>query len=72
MNISKITPNKIVESALKPIIKKTVQNPPRPQMSAARANIEMFAEHMNPQDYIRMKSYIAELEMEKFIENSIL
>ena len=42
-----------------------------PQMSTARADLEWKAETMPAEDYIRMRTYLAELEMESMLRNSI-
>ena len=39
----------------------------RPEMSAARINVELRAEAMDPEDYIRMRTYLADLETYKFM-----
>lgn len=42
-----------------------------PKMSTARADLEWKAETMPAEDYIRMRTYLAELEMESMLRNSI-
>lgn len=37
----------------------------------ARANFERFAEEMNPEDYIKMRSYLSDIEMNQLYESGI-
>jgi hypothetical protein len=42
-----------------------------PKISSARVNLEMNAEHMNPEDYIMARSYISSLEMDELIASEL-
>ena len=42
-----------------------------PKISSARVNLEMNAEHMNPEDYIMARSYISTLEMDELIASEM-
>lgn len=75
MNVTKL----IADNSPK-IIKKAVNTAEKesakicqtyPKMSSARADLELKAESMTAEDYIRMRSYLAELEMQSYIQNTI-
>lgn len=40
-------------------------------ITPARANFERFAEEMEPQDYIKMRSYLSDLEMHQLMESGM-
>lgn len=42
-----------------------------PQASALRDTFERFAEEMDPQDYIKMRSYLSDIEMKQLCDSDI-
>ncbi len=78
MKLNKITTLNPVKSEIKlsGLLSKSSHNPVKkeaasPAMSAARVNLEYRAEDMDPEDYIRMKTYLKDLEMAKFLSSNM-